>query len=681
MTHPFRRYVALLLFGLFAVAICNGASLRSMIPAPQVPAGYGSSSGLDTARTQNSSDTNRVRKPLESYFFNDSIRALPNFAWNVDMAYNRINLTSIDTSMNGFQTDYPFLQNSVGAAYIGTLGGAAIPLNYFDRPNNRNFSFANAYDCYMYTPERAPFYNVKAPFTQGTYFMSGQRKKAEEDLGIIHAQNISPSSGFNLNYKSRGTRGMYTWQGARDKNLALDFSHTGKKYSFHGGYIYNTAILKENGGIANDRDVTDTIFDLPENIPVRLTDARNVFKNNTFYFVESYGVPLRKLTDEDFSIADQSSIFFGHSFEWSKFTKLYTDSRGASGEYYDDWFLNPNATYDSIYEGLLSNKLFVQIQPWDRNGVIGTIDAGVGMDNHWYYQFRPDEYQNTSATKKQNLNSYYVYGSVEGYFRKYFKWGADLCYHPAGDRSQDVEFGGNIAISAFIKGKPLTLSGSARYALRTPSYWTENYFSNHYVWFNSFAKENETRIDLALTMPAIGMELGAHQSVTTNKVYYDANCRPAQYSGSVSVSGLYAKKDFRLGGFHLNHRVLLQWSSAQEVVPVPLASAFLSYYFEFNVVKDVLRIQLGIDGRYNTKYYAFGYNPALAQFYNQREKQLGNYVMLDAFLTAKWKRMRITVKLQHANENLFGERDYFTVLHYPLNMRQLRLGFSWNFYN
>ncbi|MBQ4280438.1 MAG: putative porin [Rikenellaceae bacterium] len=635
---------------------------------------------LDTARNRGAGDSTKVRKPLESYFFNDSIRGLSNFSWNVDMSRNRINFAPIDTSMNGFQVDYPFLQNDVGSAYIGTLGGAAIPLNYFLRPNPRNFTFASAYDCYLYTPERVPFYNVKAPFTQGTYFMSGQRKKAEEYLGLIHAQNISPSTGFNLNYKSRGTRGMYTWQGARDKNLSLAFSHTGKKYSAHAGYIYNAAILKENGGIANDRDITDTIFDLPENIPIRLQDARNTIKNNTFYFIQSYGVPLRKLSDEDFSIADRSSIFFGHSFEWSKFTRLYTDTRSSSGDYYDHWYIDPAASRDSTYEGLLSNKLFVQIQPWDRNAVIGTIDAGIGMDNHWYYQFRPDEYLNDN-TKKTNRNSYYVYGSLEGSFRRYLKWGADLRYHPMGYRSQDIDFGGNIAVSAFIRQRPITLSGSVRYASRTPGYWTENYFSNHYAWFNSFAKENETRIDLALTVPAIGTELGAYQSVTTGKIYYDANCRPAQHAGSVSVSGLYARKDFRFGGFHLNHRVLLQWSTAQEVVPVPLASAYLSYYFEFNVVKNVLRVQLGVDGRYNTEYYAFGYNPALAQFYNQDEKQLGNYVMLDAFLVAKWKRMRIMVKLQHANENLFGERNYFTVLHYPLNMRQLRFGFSWSFYD
>ena len=32
----------------------------------------------------------RPRKPLESYFFNDSIRAMRNFKWNIDRDYNTV---------------------------------------------------------------------------------------------------------------------------------------------------------------------------------------------------------------------------------------------------------------------------------------------------------------------------------------------------------------------------------------------------------------------------------------------------------------------------------------------------------------------------------------------------------------------------------------------------------------
>ena len=39
----------------------------------------------------------RIIKPLESYFFNDSIRALPNFKWHLRSGYNEITIMPIDT--------------------------------------------------------------------------------------------------------------------------------------------------------------------------------------------------------------------------------------------------------------------------------------------------------------------------------------------------------------------------------------------------------------------------------------------------------------------------------------------------------------------------------------------------------------------------------------------------------
>ena len=99
---------------------------------------------------------------------------------------------------------------------LGNMGGASVPLDFFLRPQYSDFTFAQAFDAYLMTPERARFFNVKKPFTHLSYFMSGATQHLEEGLWVTHAQNVSPSTGFNLDYKSRGTRGQYEWQGARE---------------------------------------------------------------------------------------------------------------------------------------------------------------------------------------------------------------------------------------------------------------------------------------------------------------------------------------------------------------------------------------------------------------------------------------------------------------------------------
>ena len=80
----------------------------------------------------------RPRKPLESFYFDDSTRARRIFAWTVSMDDNNITLRDMDTTIAEFQRDYPFMRENVGSASLGNLGGASIPLNYFDRPQFRN---------------------------------------------------------------------------------------------------------------------------------------------------------------------------------------------------------------------------------------------------------------------------------------------------------------------------------------------------------------------------------------------------------------------------------------------------------------------------------------------------------------------------------------------------------------
>ena len=375
----------------------------------------------------------------------------------------------------------------------------------------------------------------------------------------------------------------------------------------------------------------------------------------------------------------------------------YTDERGSKDEngnfvategheYYDNWFIHPDASRDTLCERRLSNRLFVQAQPWDRNGVIGTIDGGVGFDIHTYSQFALGDYI-TGKYRRTRKTSYFAYGSIAGKIKKYVDWDANMKVYPSGYRGGDMSLGAHLALKGYLRGHALILEGRFSNEKRSPGYWQENLFSNHYVWSNSLAKENETRIEASFRVPDYALELAAWQGVVKNKIYYgpvgpgDSNVGVLQHDGNVSLTSLYARKDFRIGGLHLDNRVLLQWSTNQEVIPVPLVSAFLSYYYEFWVVRDVLRLQIGLDGRYNTKYYAPGYNPALSAFYNQRETEVGNYPYTDVFVMGKWKRMRIFLKYQHVNRGLFGNGDYFSVARYPLNPGMFKMGISWGFYD
>jgi len=641
----------------------------------------------------------RIRKPLESYFFSDSIRALPNFQWTVSRDYNRVKIEPLDTTLTDWRIDYPFYRKGVGDIVLGPLGQGSLPTDYFERPRDFDYTFAQPYDAYTYEMENVPFYNVKKPFLHLTYLESGQKKFREEQFGLTVAQNISPSTGFNINYKARGTRGQYDWSRTKNHNLEVAFSHTGKRYSIHAAYINNHIEQRENGGVVGEWAIVDTTFEMPSGVPMRLSDskAENIYRNNAFFVEQSFGIPLLPVTESDFSISRLPAVYIGHSFEYNSWSKVYsdiratyTDERGSRDEngnfvptehsYYDNWYINPEATRDSIYERIISNRLFVQAQPWNRDGVVGTLNGGVGLDLHTYSQFAMDTYL-SGRYKQTEKTSFYVYGAVDGKIRRYVDWGADFRFYPSGYRGGDLSLGANLTLTARLKGHPLILEGRFRMERRTPGFWQENLFSNHYVWFAPLSKESDTRLEVSFRVPDYALEVGVKEGVATDKIYYGPTSLVTQHSGSVNLTSVYARKDFRIGGLHLDHRVLLQWSSNQEVIPVPLVSAFLSYYYEFWVVKNVLRMQIGADCRYNTDYHAPGYNPALSVFYNQREVETGNYPYTDLFITGKWKRMRIFLKYQHINRGLWGNGEYFSAAHYPLNPGMFKMGISWGFYD
>lgn len=643
---------------------------------------------------EKSADSVKVKEimPLESYFFGDSIRRRKHFVWNVDTYANHVKMKDIDTLLGDFNMDYPFMKEDVGDANVGIVGGVSTPLSFFRRPSGNDFTFVDGYYSYLYTPENAPFYNNKRPYTILGYLTGGQKRYAEEVLRVVHAQNVTPSTGFNVSYDSNLSRGIYTWQRGKVTDFSAAISHTGKRYSVHAGAISNTISNRENGGLVEPWHVTDTLYESAQGLPMKMADALNKANNTALYAVQSFGIPFIPLSDSVFTMADRTALYVGHAITYNRWNRKYSDTQKGTTynitdrtgkvtetrNFYDNWFINPDATNDSLSESVLSNRLFVQFQPYDRNGVIGTVDGGVGWDHHRYWQFRLDDYLKGNSFDKRN--TYYAYADARGYLGKWLDWHGFMRYNVAGYRAGDIDLDADAELRLYIKDKPITLSGRFGFELSEPSYWAQNYFSNHFVWHNNFDKQNRTDLEVILRVPMIGAEVGFKQSVLGNTVYYNEEAMPSQMMGAVSVTGIYLREDLRLGILNLNHRLLLQYSSDQTVVPVPTIAANISYFLKFQPVRDVLTVKFGVDVWWNSPYYAQAYNPATMMFYNQREAEIGNYPYANVFLVAKWKTARVFVQYQHGSENLFENyKASFSVPYYPYNRALLKYGISWYF--
>ncbi|MBR2628813.1 MAG: hypothetical protein IKD24_03925, partial [Alistipes sp.] len=288
---------------------------------------YDTSDGEEQNEEKDSTKVRKIRKPLESYYFNDSVRAWPNFMWTVDRDMNDVEIGTLDTLVTDWRIDYPYFRKGVGDMTLGGLGQSTLPFNYFERPNSPDFEFSQSYDSYTYRMDNVPFYNSKTPYLNFMFLESGQKRYREEHFEITMAHNVSPTTAFNVNYKARGTKGLYDWQRTSNHNLSAAFSHTGKRYSIHAAYINNRIKQRENGGAVGLWAVADTIFDHPSGVPMKLAgaEAENSYRNNSFFVKQAYAIPLEPVTDYDYSIAGLSAVYVGHIFEYNAWSKLYKD--------------------------------------------------------------------------------------------------------------------------------------------------------------------------------------------------------------------------------------------------------------------------------------------------------------------------------------------------------------------
>lgn len=623
---------------------------------------------------------------LNTYIFSDSIKNQRMFLWKTDGYFNKQTQLSPDTTFNDNFYELPYQKNDVGATYLGVAGSAMQYYNYFKRQESEVFPFYTPYMEYSYGLESMPFYNVKSPYTELAYWgtLFAAKKKEETNIKFLHTQNITPSFNFNILYKRIGGRGILEDEDTDNRTLALTGNYIGKRYVAQGGYIYNKVNKSDNGGVADPAMVLDTIVDA-RTIPVRLNSAGTTMKKNTLFITHSYGIPFnfkKKSESDSTGYGEGTMAYIGHTGEFSTYSRKYFDEIQLSDSigralYNNNFFINPTKTTDSSRVMNLENRFFLRLQPWAKEAIVSKLDAGVGIQYLSIYNFNPEYF--LSGNKNRSESNLYMYFGASGKFKKYFAWDGFGKINMAGYNMGDFRFGGNVKFSAYPRNKGIHLTGKIDIAQERPNFFFNSYYSNHYIWNYDFNKTTETRIEGKLEIPDYKLEVFFGYSLVNNNLYLDSLCNLQQNNEAMSILTAYLQKNFKLGVFHLDHRILYQISSNQDVVPLPDLAMNFRYYIQAPLVKNVLTMQFGVDATYTTKYYAQGYSPALGMFYNQKSDKYGANPYMDVFVNMQWKRASIYIKFVNAFQN-WPTSDYFSADRYLRPQKALKFGVHWPFY-
>ncbi|MGD0342453.1 MAG: putative porin, partial [Bacteroidales bacterium] len=571
-----------------------------------------------------------------------------------------------------------------------TLGNYGLPfyqLNFFDRITDPDKYLYSYYYPFMYTTDRIVFMDTQVPFTELAWTFGAPRETSEQTLRVRHSQNINRYLNFGLIYDIIYSLGQYSYQRAEDKTFTFHISYDKPKYKMYMALGINNLTSYENGGITGTDQLS--LF-TGRDIPVKLGSldvAEAVLKNRNLLLVQKYKIG-RSTTPSDSSGKKKSGFLglsgtFSHILEWETNKRTYSDNDTASG-FYTNIFIKKSTTFDSLYARTLKNTLRFDFTTDETRKF--RLGGGVGIRNELFRfgQIVPTHAASLSDTAHWNRSSNVLIGKLYNDIGGKFMWMANGELFLTGYRIGDFTLNGRISKAFYWKKGVATWNITGDIMNRQPSFWYDRWGSNNFEWNNNLNKEFRMDLGTDFSFPARKTELKFNYAIINNYTYFDKSALPSQHSGGLSVAAITARKEFRAWKFHLATDVLVQKSSDIDVLDLPLLSVrsalFFEHLFRFRQTNGRLNTQIGADVLYYTPYYSYAWMPATGRYYNQDATKTGDYPFINVFLNVKLKRTRIFVMLDHVNSGFMGY-NYFMVPSYPQNVRMLRYGIAWTFYN
>ena len=694
----------------------------------------------DSIKNRRDSIIQATPRILETFAFPDSLHYKRIVTWTHDRDFHEIvglRDQSTDSSFNYNFHDYNFYRDDLNASWLGVIGSPVQLYDYFKRPETNNEIYYAPYQIYSFTPETLPQFNTKTPYTELCYWgtLFANTEKEESNIKLLTTQNITPELNLTLMYTRNGSKGMLRNEDTDNRTAVIGANYTGERYLMHTGFIYNRILRGENGGVVDEMWIRDTLVDARE-IEVYLNNARTSLKKNTVFLDQTYRIPFTFLdsdvrarkreerahqarrdsimsTGDSLAIAafmeedrqrqerlaqidaaadsintDITTAFIGHSSEYTVVRKSYDDNITSSDVnarnfFNNRFYLNPTTSHDSLRVMRLENRVFIRLQPWKSDGIISKLDVGLGDKLLNYFTFQPDSYVTGSSNKV--FNSVYLYAGAQGQYDKYLQWNAKGQYTFLGHEINDFGIEANVTFSAYPfrrhRTSPLTLNAHFETTLKEPDYYQQHMLTNHYRWDNDFSKISTTRLEASVSVPRWKLYGSFGYGLLSNNIYYNTEGIASQNTSAMSVISANLHKDFQLWKFHLENRATLQFSSNNEVMPLPLLALNLRWYFQFDVVKNVMKMQIGANGLFTTKWYAPAFNPVVGVFHNQTEREYGNCPYIDAFVNIQWKRVSLFVKAINVNMGWpCKQTDYFTAAGYIAPQRAIKFGIKWPFW-
>lgn len=626
----------------------------------------------------------------------DSLMKLPRIvSWKISERLGARYLTPMDTVKYNYQQTTVPDGYGVATGFLGNLGSPIISKIFFDRGEHDKFFFYDAYLPYNKNPENHFFYNTRIPYTQLDYQTAGSRDQKEERFKSLLTLNFKRKLNVGFDFDYIYARGFYNAQSAKHLNLTVHANYLSDKVEAHAFASRASITHFENGGIANDAYITnpDSIEQAFGNftanqIPVRMQKTWNRLKTNQLYLTGRYNLGYRKKAEND-SVKGEfvpvASIILTSRYkqQYRRFLShdtAFVEVRGRGRIRAIDSLYNKNYYPDPVDDSTRFSTMKNTIALSMREGFREWVKFGLTV----FAENQADSYSllDTIGTRRvqHTENSTLIGGVLSKEKGEFFRFNIRADLGVLGRKLGEFRAEGDVATKINIGGKRTSLMANAYIKNLKPNYLEENYHSKYFWWSDKkFGDTRRVYVGGKLSLPFTHTVLTAGIENIQNYIYFGKEKTPVQESKNIQVLMARIDQNLKLGIFNWNNQLVYQTSSNQSVIPVPMLSAYSNLFLKTKIVNE-LTLQLGLDAHFHTKYYAPGYEPALLQFYNQREVEIGNYPIVTGYANMHLKQTRFFVMFYNLASYVM-KPNYFSLPHYPVNPTLFKMGLSVRLYD
>ena len=573
-----------------------------------------------------------------------------------------------------------------------------------------------AFPAFYKTPSNIYFYQVQKPYTLLAYHSSLNK---DYQIHVTHTQNINSHWNYALDYHLFSPTGAFANTSATDHlvDLTTNYYSPDARYQVSAGFIWQRFVLGEMGGLSNidafinKRNSNLSGYPVNETRRMSFTGDLTLFVRQSFNTVRQFvwyrpikeqavdtvitydtlhlshldTTTLDTVTVDSVTTSTQYQLrdtivgydtlqphkphvyntgVFAFDLQWDKQKYRYTDSTlfnlvtaslyWTNDAYPDHRWRNPLKLYGGIRPEVASLRLDpsiysdstyhrfalypfgrVELSPWPAAELSVLAEANVSMSNYNLDAQLTFPFRDSLGNSRQSLSIHAVAKACDPELiysalnqRHIYYQPADI--HPVGTRRLEIDY---------RRADLLDLHLSAQHI-------------DHNIWLEQ-------------------------------RTLDDGNTALVPCQPDSSVVLLQARANLYLTltrWLHYDMQQIVQYSSNQDLVRVPLFASKNSVYADFYLFHHVLHTQVGVDLRYHTLFKADGYDPSLGLFYRQNDTEVGNYIWADFFVNLQIKRASIYAKAGHLNSYL-EQQAHCIIPGYPSKQFGLYFGLTWKFFD